>query len=92
MAEVYRATDWPIRKIAATSAASPKASRQAASYPVIRAIGPPKLLTVVPHVDVRPPGHPGQVGAERGDRRGAALEPDQRVDVRLPLVPMMLAR
>ena len=32
MAEMYRATDWPIRNSAATSAASPKASRQAASY------------------------------------------------------------
>ena len=43
-----------------------------------------EVLPVVPHVDVRPAGHPGQVGAERGDGRGAALEPDQRVDVRLP--------
>ena len=40
-----------------------------------------EVLPVVPHVDVRPAGHPGQVGAERGDGRGAALEPDQRVDV-----------
>ena len=41
-------------------------------------------LAVVQHVDVRPAGHPGQVGAERGDGRGAALEPDQRVEVVLP--------
>ena len=40
-----------------------------------------EVLPVVPHVDVRPAGHPGQVGAERGDGRGAALQPDQRVDV-----------
>src|SRR5207253_5711638 len=42
-------------------------------------------LTVVPYVDVRPAGHPGQVGAEGGDGRGAALQPDQRVDVHLPV-------
>ena len=42
MAEVYRATDWPTRNSAATSAASPKASRQAASYRVIRSMGSPK--------------------------------------------------
>ena len=39
---------------------------------------------VVPHVDIGPPAHPGQVGPERRDGRGASFEPDQRVDVRLP--------
>ena len=47
-------------------------------------LGVAKERQVVPHVDVRPPGHPGQVGTERGDRRAPPLEPDQRVDVRLP--------
>ena len=85
VAEVYLATDWPIRNSAATSAARAKASRQAASYRVIRTSWAAEGLAVVPHVDVRPAGHPGQVGAERGDGRVAALEPDQRVDVGLPV-------
>src|SRR6185437_9125066 len=42
VAEVYLATDWPIRNSAATSAASAKANRQAASYRVIRSMAPPK--------------------------------------------------
>ena len=83
VAEVYRATDWPMRNTAATSAASPKASRQAASYAVILPGGDADLLVVVPHVDVGAAGHPGQVGAEGGDRGLAAFEPHQRVDVRL---------
>ena len=41
MAEVYRATDWPIRNSAAASAASPKASRQAASYADTWCMGSP---------------------------------------------------
>ena len=41
VADVYLATDWPIRNSAATSAARAKASRQAASYRVIRTIWPP---------------------------------------------------
>ena len=77
VAEVYLATDWPTRKIAATSAARAKASRQADSYRVSLQDGAAEELAVVPHVDVRPAGHPGQVGAERGDGRGAALEPHQ---------------
>ena len=85
VAEVYLATDWPIRKIAATSAASAKANRQAASYRVILSISPPKYWRLFQHVDVGPAGHPGQVGPERGDGRGAALQPDQRVDEVLPV-------
>ena len=42
VAEVYLATDWPIRNSAATSAASANASRHAASYRVVRSIVPPK--------------------------------------------------
>ena len=41
VAEVYRATDWPIRNSAAASAASPKASRQAASYADTLCMGSP---------------------------------------------------
>ena len=36
---------------------------------------------VVPHVDVRAPGHPGQIGPERGQRRDATPEPDQRAEI-----------
>ena len=43
------------------------------------------LLQVVPDVDVRPPRHPGQVGPEGRNRGLAAFEPDQRVDVGLPV-------
>ncbi len=42
VAEIYLATDWPIRNSAATSAASAKANRQAASYRVSRSTRPPK--------------------------------------------------
>ena len=35
---------------------------------------------VVPYVDVRAAGHPGEIGTGPGDRRGAAPEPHQRVD------------
>ncbi len=42
-----------------------------------------EVHTVVPHVDVVPPSHPGQGSAERGDGGLASLEPDQRVDVDL---------
>ena len=42
VADVYRATDWPTRKSAATSAARAKASRQADSYRVSLRTGPPK--------------------------------------------------
>ena len=85
VAEIYLATDWPIRNSAATSAASAKANRQAASYRVSLTTRPPKNSRLSQHVDVRPAGHPGQVGAERGDGRGAALEPDQRVEIVLPV-------
>ena len=40
-AEAYLATDWPTRTSAASSAASPNASRQAASYPVTFLAGSP---------------------------------------------------
>src|SRR5207248_8276281 len=43
VAEVYLATDWPTRNSAATSAASAKASKQAASYRVIRSTVLPKF-------------------------------------------------
>ena len=47
--------------------------------------GVAELLAVVPHVDVMPPGHPGQGGAEGGNGGLAALEPDQRVDIGMPV-------
>src|SRR5256885_7358598 len=40
-----------------------------------------RLVGLVPHIDVTPAGHPGEVGAEFRERRLAALEPDHRVDV-----------
>ena len=43
VAEVYLATDWPTRNSAATSAASAKASRHAASYRMIRSTALPKF-------------------------------------------------
>ena len=92
VAEVYLATDWPIRKTAATSAASAKASRQAASYPVIVRTGPPKKVRLS-HTSIsdRP------VTRARSARNAgiAALPPLSRTHAftyACPLVPKMLGR
>ena len=89
---MYLATDWPIRKIAATSAASAKASRQAASYRVIRTITPPKVSWLF-HTSMsdRP------VTRARSARNAgmAAAPPFSRISALMyicPLVPRMLAR
>ena len=92
VAEVYLATDWPIRNSAATSAASAKASRQAASYRVIRTIAPPKNSRLF-HTSMsdRP------VTRARSARNAgmAAAPPLSRISALMyicPLVPRMLAR
>ena len=91
-AEVYRATDWPMRKTAASSAARAKASRQAASYAVILRIGPPKKVKLS-HTSIsdRP------VTRARSARNAgiAAAPPLSRTSALMyvsPEVPMMFAR
>ena len=44
---------------------------------------PAEVGLVVPHVDVGPACRPGQIGPERGNLGGPALQPYQRVDVRV---------
>ena len=92
VAEVYLATDWPIRNSAATSAASAKANRQAASYRVIRSMAPPKNSRLF-HTSMsdRP------VTRARSARNAgmAAVPPLSRISALMyvcPLVPRMLAR
>ena len=91
VAEVYLATDWPTRNSAATRAASAKASRQAASYRLIRSIVPPKKsrsshtsISARPVTRARPARNAGM----------AARPPFSRISALMytwPLVPMMLA-
>jgi hypothetical protein len=92
VAEVYLATDWPIRNSAAISAASAKASRQAASYRVVRSMTPPKNSRLF-HTSMseRP------VTRARSARNAgiAAVPPLSRTSALMyicPLVPRMLAR
>ncbi len=92
VAEVYRATDWPMRNTAATSAASPKASRQAASYAVILRAGTP-ICWSLSHTSMseRP------VTRARSVRKAgiAASPPLSRTSALMyvwPLVPSMLTR
>ena len=89
---MYRATDWPIRTSAASSAASAKASRQAASYPVIRWMGTAEVFRLF-HTSMsdRP------VTRARSARNAgmAAAPPLSRISALMydcPLVPRMLAR
>ena len=92
LAEVYLATDWPTRNIAATSAATAKASRQAASYSVRRSTGPPKYARLSStSMSDRP------VTRARSARNAgiAALPPLSRTNALMypcPLVPRISAR
>ena len=92
VAEVKRATDCPIRKSAATSAATAKASRQADWYRGSRTTGPPKNSRLF-HTSMSD----RLVTRARSARNAgiAASPPLSRSHALMyvcPLVPMMLAR
>ena len=75
-AEAYLATDWPTRTSAASSAASPNASRQAASYPVtFLAVSPIQMFSSSTSMSDRP------VTRARSARNAgiAASPPDSRI-------------
>ena len=57
----------------------PEGEKEGGRVPVTVRAGSPKVARVPIH-HYPTPGYPGEIGAEPGDRRGAALEPYQCVD------------